>query len=142
MSVTIICVAAWMTPSFARATGEEERGAAPSDKAMEKNNATAAQRETDQLIQRMLRDGIIDETKGFVVEKKHGNLFINGQLQAADLTARYLNSTKQEQIRVQVYPFKDRVRMHPDASLLQLALPATLSSPCINNSSAPKKDGC
>ena len=87
-----------------------------------------------------MEDRLIDQVKGFVVEKKKGMLFIDGQPLGAEIAGKYLTTTKKEEIRVQVYPFMERLKQHPDANLLQIIAPVTFKSGCVDY--APKKPGC
>jgi hypothetical protein len=89
---------------------------------------------------RLMTDKLVDQFKGFVVEKKQNQLYINGQLMADQIAAKYLVDLKKELIRIQIFSFQERTRMHPDASFIQLLLPATFSSGCIDT--RPVKEGC
>jgi hypothetical protein len=96
--------------------------------------------EESQLVDRLINDHMIDQVKGFLVEKKQDKLFIDGKQQSNEIATKYLSSLKQDVIRVEVYPFMKRLQMHPDADLLQLITPVSTSSPCIQ--STAKKPGC
>lgn len=96
--------------------------------------------ETSQLVQQLIKDRLISEVKGFTVIKSNDQLFINGKLQPAAVSTKYFSNIKQKDISIQVYPFAERLKMHPDANILQLVMPATFSSPCV--ASKPKGDGC
>ncbi len=90
------------------------------------------------LVGRLLEDKLVDQVKGFVVEKRQDGLYINGLLH--NDAGKYLNGLKKETMRVQVFSMEQRMRMHPDASFIQILLPATFSSGCIDT--RPKKEGC
>jgi beta-lactamase regulating signal transducer with metallopeptidase domain len=97
--------------------------------------------EENVLVGRLLEARLVDQVKGFVVEKQQGRLYINGMLQKDEIAARYLLNLKKATIRVQVFSMDERMRMHPDASFIQILLPATFSSPCVDTRPA-KKDDC
>jgi len=96
--------------------------------------------EENTLMYRLMADRLVDQVKGFVVEKKQNQLYINGLLMKDQVASKYLLDLKKELIRIQVFSFDERSRMHPDASFIQLLLPATMSSGCIDTN--PKKEGC
>ncbi len=102
--------------------------------------ATPPTSEENTLMNRLMTDKLVDQFKGFVVEKKQNQLYINGQLMADQVAAKYLIDLKKELIRIQIFSFQERTRMHPDASFIQLLLPATFSSGCIDT--RPVKEGC
>ena len=87
-----------------------------------------------------MKDRLINEVQGFTVIKSNDLLYINGKLQPAAVSTKYLSNIKQKDISIQVYPFAERLKMHPGANILQLVMPATFSSPCV--ASKPKGDGC
>lgn len=103
--------------------------------------ALADQPEEKTLVDRLLTDRMVDQVKGFTVEKRANRLYINGLLISDEVAAKYLSGINKEEIRVKVFSLDDRMRMHPDASFIQLLLPATFSSPCIDTR-PKKKDGC
>ncbi len=106
-------------------------------KAAAADSAIAPQTDETRLANSLMADGVVDQMKGFVVEKNLDKLYINGALQAADITDKYLKNITQKYIRLQVHSFSERLQMHPEASLQQLILPVTNSSPCVD-----KKPGC
>ena len=162
--VSITCSIVWITPSFAtaksvKAKSKVAKAAAPAKAAEPAKPATPAKpasaaaveapaapdpdmSETAMLVQRLSQAGLISEVKGFVLVKKEGKLYIDEQLLADNIAEKYLNGIKQETIRVQVYSFTERQKMHPDANLLQLILPVSFKAGCVDNSSAKKKPGC
>jgi beta-lactamase regulating signal transducer with metallopeptidase domain len=97
--------------------------------------------EENVLVGRLLEARLVDQVKGFVVEKKQNKLYVNGMLQKDEIAAKYLLNLNKEVIRVQVFSMDERMRMHPDASFIQILLPATFSSPCVDTRPA-KKDDC
>ncbi len=102
--------------------------------------ATPPTSEENTLMYRLMTDKLVDQFKGFVVEKKQNQLYINGQLMTDQIAAKYLVDLKKELIRIQIFSFEERTRMHPNASFIQLLLPATFSSGCIDT--RPVKEGC
>jgi len=114
------CSLLWFTPIFAQS-----------------NNKATDER---LLIKRLTDDHLINEINGFVIEKKKNMLYINGQQQTNEFANKYLASIKQERIRVEVYSFRERLKQHPQSSILQVLLPVSLSSPCVDIK--PVKPGC
>jgi hypothetical protein len=139
---TVTCSVAWLSPSFAVPKNEKPiKGAITPAKQPEKVALPLTdQREANQLMLQMLHDGIIDESKGFVVERKENILLINGQPQSAAIAKRYLTNIKQQTLRFQVYSLQERMRLHPQSGILQMVAPVMFSSPCIDNN--PVKPGC
>ena len=121
-----ICALLWFTPSFAQSKIDKQSKISLTDEGL--------------LVKRLSEAHLIDEINGFVIEKKQNMLYINGQKQTNEIAAQYLASIIQEQIRVEVYSFRERVRQHPQSSILQVLLPVTLSSPCVDTK--PVKPGC
>ena len=137
--ITVItCSIAVLTPSLASAKKDNK---AKKTEALKSSSPAVAQSEDEQLVNRLIDDRMIDQVKGFVVEKNQNKLYIDGQQQPEAIANKYLSSIKQEYIRVQVFPFLDRLKMHPDAGFLQVLLPASLSSPCVDKQTT-KKPGC
>lgn len=97
--------------------------------------------EENVLVGRLLEARLVDQVKGFVVEKQQGRLYINGMSQKDEIATKYLQNLKKETLRVQVFSMDERMRMHPDASFIQILLPATFSSPCVDTRPV-KKDDC
>jgi len=104
-----------------------------------KQQATAMPDESV-LVNRLLQAGVVDQVKGFLIERHFKELYINRQMLPADVSAQYLQGLSKDIIRVQVFPMEERMRMHPDADFIQLLLPFTFESPCMDNSA--KKEGC
>lgn len=92
------------------------------------------------LVNRLLQDKVVDQVKGFLVERHFKDLFINRKLLPHDVSGRYLEGLKKDIIRVQVFPMEERMRMHPDADFIQLLLPFTFESPCVEKPGAA--EGC
>jgi hypothetical protein len=92
------------------------------------------------LIKRLSAAHLIDEVKGFVVERKQDMLFVNGKSLDATSAQKYLQDIDKGEIRVEVYPFIERLKQHPNASLLQIMTPMTFSSSCVSYQT--KKPGC
>ncbi len=93
------------------------------------------------LVQRLEQEGLISQVKGFVVEKQGDKLFIDGHEQVQNLALKCLSGLKKEYIQVTVYPFLKRLEMHPDAGFMQVLLPESFSSPCVEYKPKPKP-GC
>jgi len=108
--------------------------------APENNGMDLSQSEEGRLTQMLMDDGLVNQVKGFVVEKIQNDLFINGEKQTNVIAKKYLQNLTQGNIRVQVFSFGERLNMHPDASFLQLLLPVSLQSGCVD--AKPKKAGC
>lgn len=123
------CTIAWLPPTHKEVKNTTAQVA----------NDTIQAEET-QLVNRLINDQQIDEIKGFTVEKKQHDLFINGQKQPETVANKYLSGLTQEYINVQVYPFMDRLQMHPKASFMQVMFPVSFSSPCVKTTE--KKPGC
>lgn len=138
-SILLIIATSLVTSSFAQ-SNKDKPGK------INKQSATpqqikANQQETNQFIQQLMSDKMVDQVKGFVVEKKQNLLYINGQQQTSEIANKYLPTIKQDAIRVQVFSLQDRINMHPGSSLIQVLTPVTFSSPCVDY--GPKgKDGC
>jgi hypothetical protein len=96
--------------------------------------------EENLLVQRLIDDKLIDQVKGFVVEKQQNKLFINGELQTDDVAGKYLLGIKKAAMRMQVFSLQERIKQHPGSDFIQLILPFTFESPCVDK--RPVKDGC
>ena len=131
---------AWLKPSFAHTSKDKNDKTITPIAAAQKAPLMENQSEENQLISRLIGDGLISQVKGFLVEKQKNKLYINGQEQTDEIARKYLSLIKQEVIRVQVFSFEERLQQHPDASFIQLILPVSLSSPCV--AYTPKKDSC
>ena len=97
-----------------------------------KNTAPSNYSEENALMAQLIRDGLINEFKGFIVEKRSSKLIINGQVQSAEVAEKYLQTTTKEVMRIQVASFTERQQQHPNATLIQVLSPSTFSSPCVN----------
>ncbi len=147
--VSITCSIVWITPSFAKAKNTKSKKTVVKQVKVEQA-ATATDTdandpdvsETALLVRRLGAAGLISEVKGFILEKKKDKLYVDEQQLADDAAAKYLTGIKQEYIRVQVFSFSERQRMHPDANLLQLIMPVSFKAGCVDNSSTKKKKGC
>ena len=134
----LACSIAWIRP-FHEPDGGKAKSTATTVPAKEAAPAVSVPEET-MLVQRLENDGLISEVKGFTVEKDRNTLSIDGKQLPADVAAKYLSSLKQEEIRVHVFSFMERLKQHPDASFMQILLPVSMSSPCVDTK--PKKEGC
>jgi len=101
----------------------------------------AATEEANQLVQQLIGDKVVDESKGFLVEKKQNLLFINGMQQPDKIANKYLLNIKQTDIRVRVFSFAERLQMHPGAGIMELIMPVMFSAGCVDYT-PPKKPGC
>jgi|GEM_PF-1382097 len=136
---TVTCSIAWLTPAFARTKkGTPEKAAAPPKPVQ--NALSAINQDEVILANRLMADKLIDQVKGFVVEKNGNKLYIDGKPQADEVATKYLAGIKKEVMRVQVFPLLERLKMHPGASFLQILVPVNLSSGCVDYN-APKP-GC
>jgi len=132
----LACSIAWIRPTLPR-TGKNKPAAAASTA---NTGSTANLSEESQLVNQLQSDGRIDQVKGFIVEKKQNQLFIDGKQLPADVASKYISTLKKDEIRVQVYPFMERLRQHPDAGFIEVLLPVMFSSPCVDYK--PKEPGC
>ena len=132
---------AWLSPSFGDPKKDKSaEAAAIAPEAPTANAAPANESDESQLIRRLMDDRLIDQVKGFVVEKKKDLLYINGTQVTNEIAGKYLQTIKTEEIRVQVYPFMERLKQHPDANLMQIIAPVSFKSGCVDYQ--PKKPGC
>ena len=99
----------------------------------------AAEQETSKLVKRLMDDKLVVESEGFLIEKRQNTLFVNGKQLPGDIATKYLNPQQQENIRVHVLSFTERMMQHPDANLIQIAAPVLMNSDCIEKSNKP---GC
>ncbi len=97
--------------------------------------------EANQLVQQLIADRMVDESKGFLVEKKQNLLFINGMQQPDKIANKYLQNVKQTDVRVRVFSFAERLQMHPNAGIMELIMPVMFSAGCVDYT-PPKKPGC
>ena len=142
ISATIACSLVWLAPALAHPKKDQpSKAVAGKTKNVEADPAAADNKEQGELIQRLSKDGLVDESKGFTVERKQQLLFINGKQQTATVAARYLKNVKQTELNIEVLPFGERLMNHPGASLLQMVSPVMSASPCIKYKSG-KKPGC
>ncbi|MBX2907404.1 MAG: M56 family metallopeptidase [Taibaiella sp.] len=114
-----------------------------SSKAKSQNNGNsedAGMTEENLLVNRLLQDRLVDQVRGFLVERHFKDLYINRQVLPADISSKYLQGLKKDIIRVQVFPMEERMRMHPDADFIQVLLPFTFESPCVEKPTS--KEGC
>lgn len=131
------CSIVWSNPYTAKG---KVKAASTTTEIAKVAKPAAAMTEESQLIQQLESDGLISQIKGFVVEKKRDVLVINGVLQSASTAGKYISTIKKSELRVEVYPFVERLRQHPDAGFMQVLMPVMLSSPCVDTK--PKKPGC
>lgn len=110
-------------------------------KPVAKKAVVAKGQDANQFIQQMMNDGLIDQVKGFVVEKKQNKLYIDGQLQTPEIADKYLRLVKEETVRIQVFSLQQRFNMHPTSNILQILTPVSFSSGCVDYGPKGKK-GC
>jgi bla regulator protein BlaR1 len=96
------------------------------------------------LINRLTADNLVSEINGFTVEKKLNKLFINGKEIPEAAANKYMSGLKKDYMHINISSFKERLRMHPDASLQQLIMPASFNSGCVDYGpqSGKKGEGC
>ena len=139
--ITVLC-SLYCTPSFAKTNKDKPvKATVSSTKPAEQMPVYPPSQEASQLVQQLIADRMVDEIKGFVVEKKQHLLFINGKEQSAAVANKYLQNIQQSDIRVQVFSFGERLQMHPDAGIMELIMPVMFSSGCVHYD-PPKKPGC
>ncbi len=138
--LAIACSIAWARPLLSLPEKDEPGVAGTTAEPIKNIDSTTNMSEESQLIQQLENDGLINQVKGFLVEKKQNLLFIDGHRLPDNIAGKYIATLKQDEIRVEVYPFMERLRQHPDADFLQILLPVMLSSPCVDTKL--KKDGC
>ncbi len=107
---------------------------------VQKGVANTNQSDETWLIEQLMNDRLIDQVKGFIVERQQNKLFINGQEQPGEIANKYLQAIKKENMRVQVYPFIERLNQHPDGNFIQILFPVQFSSPCVDY--GEPKEGC
>ena len=100
---------------------------------------TAPQTEESQLVNRLIADHVLDETKGFLFEKIQDRLFVDGHELPPETAHKYLTGISKDRMRVEVHPFLQRMVEHPSSGLIQIAAPIEFSSPCVQTSARP---GC
>jgi len=129
--IAIASSMAWIPPSLHTRANDESRHTAITP---------AAQTQENTLAERLMTDHLVDQVKGFVVERSGDDLYINGQRQPADVAGKYLSGLTKNYMRIEVYPLIERMKRHPDANFIQVLLPVSESSPCVDYQ--PKKAGC
>lgn len=131
--------AAWLTPSFALPESKSNKTGIAAPSPTPSPVSPAGNQEELLLVKRLSDDRMINEVKGFIIEKKQDKLYINGKQQTDEVADKYLYRIKKEDIRIEVYPMEQRQKLHPDASFLQIIAPVQFSSPCIDYNQKP---GC
>lgn len=96
------------------------------------------------LINRLSADNLVSEVNGFTVEKRLNKLFVNGTELPEATAGKYTNGLKKDYMEIKIFSFKQRLQMHPDASLQQLIMPASFQSGCVDygTQSGKKGEGC
>ncbi|NDC43143.1 MAG: hypothetical protein EBZ77_16610 [Chitinophagia bacterium] len=102
--------------------------------------ATAPAADGSDAVKLLIHDKVVDEAKGFVIEKKNNQLLVNGKALAAPTAAKYLPLIPQATFKYQVYSFGQRLQMHPNTSVMEMIAPVMFSSPCI--AKTPSGPGC
>ena len=133
------CSLAWIKP-FTPPEKDKSAKANTTNEVSKEKTITANLPEENQLVALLEQDGLISQINGFVVEKKQYRLFINGKQLPENIALKYISNLKTDEMRVQVFPFAERLRMHPDAGFMQVLMPVMFESPCVQND--PKKPGC
>ena len=136
----IACSVAWLAPAFAP-SGKSNMNVATAIplSSVPQQPVSAEDQETTDLVQRLAKDHLVDESKGYIVEKRQNALYLNNKQQPDDIAHKYLSGLKQEAIYIKVLSFSDRLMKHPDASILQIASPVLMNSGCVDRG---KKPGC
>lgn len=135
--VLIIFTASRVSHSFAMVKSEFTGGPLLSGNTID---PAAANSEELLLVTQLRNDHLVDEAKGFIIEKKNDQLFIDYKVLPEHKARKYLALIKKKEMSIQVYPLQERIRRHPGSSLLQLSAPVQLSSPCVDYT--PPKEGC
>ncbi len=134
----ITCSIAWLSPF---ANTKKQKPVATAMPAPETTAPVSAeQQEISQLVQRLINDHFISESDGFVVEKYDNRLLINGRQQSNEIAGKYLENIKQAEIKIRVFSFSERMKMHPDATMIELLVPVQAASGCVDYNA--KKPGC
>ncbi len=132
---------AMMSPAFAQPKkNKADAATATQPKPVMQNETSPEAQEGGLLVKRLAEANLVDETKGFTVVKEQNKLIINGQEQPDAIAAKYMAGLKQGQLRIEVYPFMERIIKHPQSSILQIIAPVNFSSPCVDYKA--KKPGC
>jgi hypothetical protein len=138
---TTVCPVALQT-TFAKTTKDKSvKSTASVTQPGEQARVDPQTQESNQLVYRLIADRLVDEGKGFIVEKKQNLLFIDGKQQTIEIANKYLQNILQTDIKVQVFSFRERLQMHPGAGIMELITPVTTSAGCIQYKQ-PKKPGC
>lgn len=144
MSITIVaafaCCLAWIKPPQPMPGKGKDKATGTTASSVQNTVQTTVVTEEMQLVQRMESDGLISQVNGFIVEKKKNLLFINGKQLPANIAGKYTASVRKEDMTVQLYPFMERLRQHPNSGFIQVLMPVMFSSPCVDTK--PKKPGC
>lgn len=108
MLATMTCSVVWLTPTFARTVKNKPAKTAPPTLATSGEMPAARNiQEENTLLERLAKDKLIDELKGFAVAKRQQNLFINGEKQSDEMARKYLNGIQQADLDIIVAPFKE-----------------------------------
>lgn len=133
---------AWIRPGTPDGKGTANKASTEKEGVARKNVTVTTLNnlpEESTLVQRLMADRVVDQVKGFLVEKQNDELYVNGHKLESSMAGKYLNGLKQQFIRVQVFSLDERMKMHPDVDFIQLLLPCTFSSPCVRTQ---PKEGC
>ena len=140
ITLAITSTHSWCVPSFIAPDIEYLEADSSAPAPVQNIDSSTIMPEERQLINLLENDGLISQITGFIVEKNQNKLFVNGVQLPNNIASKYIANIKKDEIRVEVFPFMERLRQHPDAGILQLLLPVMLSSPCVDNKT--KKPGC
>ncbi|MES2628526.1 MAG: M56 family metallopeptidase [Bacteroidota bacterium] len=88
----LACSVIWIAPSFAGSPDAKTAAVTTVNDDVARYLKEKKTRETEQkqLADRLIADGMVNAGKGFVVEKKAGYLFINGNLQPSEIADKYM----------------------------------------------------
>jgi hypothetical protein len=131
--ITTMAVAAfWFTPSFAQPAKNKHTP----EKPLTPQQYYANEQERSLLMKRLIADNLINETNGFIIIKKQNTLLVNWTQLPDNLANKYLSGIKQEELMIEVYPYKQWQLHHNNLDvthfLNELIFPTT----------KPGKEGC
>lgn len=136
----ITCSIAWVAPSFD--LFKKEKPAEPpisqQHDLVPTNEEKIKRAEETQLINQLIADKLIVSKDGYIVDKRIGLLFINGQQQTGDVAAKYLPMVNQVTFRIVQDP-EGKKQENPTLNFLQL-LPPQMFPNQVDSSSM--KDRC
>lgn len=133
----VVCSIAWLTPAMSQ-SGKNQSPADSSSTTVLVPTPNTSEETT--LVNALKADKLVNEIDGFLVVKTKNKLIINGREQPADMAMKYLVLTTKPEMHIQVFSFAERLKMHPDANFLQILVPVTMGSGCVDY--GQPKEGC